>query len=168
MPRTPITDPIPIEDLLAIFRYDHNTGTLIRISTGTAAGIQWKTANHNLYGHVTLPKCKRAHLHRVVFAVVHGRWPEDQVIHIDGDTTNNRVENLREEPELEIRHSMKRYINNTSGYTGVRRTASGKWQALITDWGRRVCLGTFADVEDAAAAYRAKADELGYPEYHGQ
>jgi hypothetical protein len=75
---------------------------------------------------------------------------------------------LREVSALENQRNMKRYVNNTSGYTGVRRTASGKWQALITDNGRRLHLGVFEDVEDAAAAYRAKADELGYHKNHGR
>lgn len=160
--------PVPVELLRTLFRYDGTTGTLIRISTGVAAGVHWRKARYKQYGWVDLPKRKRTQLHRVVFAVVHGRWPTGQLDHIDGDPTNNRVENLREVSGLENRRNMKRYTNNTSGYTGVRRTTSGKWQALITDNGRRICLGTFEDPEAAAAAYRAKADELGYHKNHGR
>ena len=168
MPRIPATAPVPIEVLRALFRYDADTGVLIRISTGVAAGVSWRKANYHRYGWVDLQKRKRAQLHRVVFAVVHGRWPTEQIDHIDGDPTNNRVENLREVSAVENQRNMKRYVNNTSGYTGVRRTTSGKWQALITDRGKRICLGSFEDPEDAAAAYRAKADELGYHRNHGR
>jgi hypothetical protein len=168
MPRIPATAPVPIDTLRTLFRYDEDAGVLIRLSTGVATGVQWKKSKYHRYGWVDLQKRKRAQLHRVVFAVVHGRWPEGQIDHIDGDPTNNRIENLREVSGLENQRNMKRYTSNTSGYTGVRRTASGKWQALITDNGRRIHLGVFEDVGDAAAAYRAKADELGYHKNHGR
>jgi len=170
MPRIPTTAPVPVDTLCALFRYDRDAGVLIRLSTGVATGVQWKRRRRSTsqYGWIDLPKRKRVQLHRAVFAVVHGRWPTAQIDHIDGDPTNNRIENLREVSALENQRNMKRYVNNTSGYTGVRRTASGKWQALITDNGRRLHLGVFEDVEDAAAAYRAKADELGYHKNHGR
>ena len=168
MPRTPTTAPVPVDTLRTLFRYDGDTGVLVRISTGVAAGVQWKKSKHRRYGWVGLQRRKRAQLHRVVFAVVHGRWPEGQIDHIDGDPTNNRVENLREVSGLENQRNMKRYTNNTSGYTGVYRTAYGKWHARITDNGRRIHLGVFEDPEAAAAAYRAKADELGYHKNHGR
>ena len=168
MPRIPAAAPIPIDTLRALFRYDGGAGVLIRLSTGVATGIHWKKSNYHKYGWIDLPKRKRVQLHRAVFAVVHGRWPTGQIDHIDGDPTNNRIENLREVSGLENQRNMKRYTNNTSGYTGVRRTTSGKWQALITDNGKRICLGSFEDPADAAAAYRAKADELGYHKNHGR
>jgi hypothetical protein len=168
MPRIPAAVPIPIDTLRALFRYDEDAGVLIRLSTGVATGVHWRKSKYHKYGWIDLPKRKRVQLHRAVFAVVHGRWPTDQIDHIDGDPTNNRVENLREVSGLENQRNMKRYTNNTSGYTGVRRTASGKWQALIADRGRRIHLGVFEDVEDAAAVYRAKADELGYHKNHGR
>jgi hypothetical protein len=168
MPRIPATSPVPIETLRSLFRYDADTGVLIRISTGVAAGVYWKRSKHNSYGRVDLPGRKRASIHRIVFALVYGRWPEKQLDHIDGNPRNNRVENLREVESYENQRNMKRYTTNTSGYTGVRRTASGKWQALITNKGKRIVLGSFQNVEDAAAAYRAKADELGYHRNHGR
>ena len=168
MPRTPAAAPITIEALRALFRYDLHTGTLVRISTGVAAGITWKKANHKQYGWVGLPSRKRVQVHRVVFALVHGRWSTKQIDHIDGDPRNNLIENLREVESFENQRNMKRYSTNTSGYVGVRATASGRWQALIADRGRRVCLGTFDTPEEAAAAYRCKADELGYHKNHGR
>lgn len=170
MPRIPAAEPVPVDTLRALFRYDEDAGVLVRLSTGVATGVQWKQKRRsgNNYGWIDLPKRKRVQLHRAVFAVVHGRWPAGQIDHIDGDTTNNRIENLREVSGLENQRNMKRYTNNTSGYTGVRRTASGKWQALIADRGKRIHLGVFEDPEVAAAAYRTKADELGYHKNHGR
>lgn len=32
--------------------------------------------------------------HRVIFAMVNGRWPEKRIFHRDGDKTNNCIDNL--------------------------------------------------------------------------
>ena len=32
----------------------------------------------------------------VVWALVHGEWPASELIHIDGDKHNNRIENLKQ------------------------------------------------------------------------
>ena len=33
--------------------------------------------------------------HRVIWALVHGEWPEGQIDHINGVRDDNRLENLR-------------------------------------------------------------------------
>jgi hypothetical protein len=39
--------------------------------------------------------------HRIIWMYVHGRWPSDQIDHIDGDKMNNSLVNLREVSHLE-------------------------------------------------------------------
>ncbi|MGO2634644.1 MAG: hypothetical protein ACTH9H_12945, partial [Galactobacter sp.] len=52
--------------------------------------------------------------------------------------------------------------NNTSGFRGVTksRPSSNKWIAQVRHRGRRIYLGTFADIAEAAAAARLKRVEL--------
>src|SRR5699024_4043144 len=58
--------------------------------------------------------------------------------------------------------------NNTSGYRGVSwNKDAGKWNARITIDGRRIHLGYFADVEEAADAASAAREEL-YGEFAGK
>jgi hypothetical protein len=52
-----------------------------------------------------------------------------------------------------------RYVSNTSGFPGVH-WHGGKWQARISAYGKRVSLGHFSEIEDAAAAYRKAKSEL--------
>lgn len=89
--------------------------------------------------------------------------PNDDVDidHINGDTLDNRRENLRICSHAENMHNMKKHADNTSGYKGVtwdKRTR--KWQAQIQVSGRKVFIGRFSDKVEAAVAYDEKAREI--------
>lgn len=107
-------------------------------------------------------------VHRVIWAMHTGAWPQYTIDHVDGDTKNNKIANLRDVPVAVNSRNTKKYDNNTSGYIGVTRTASGKWQARIGYNMGRMCLGTFNTAEEAYEAYKKKASELGYHENHGR
>ncbi len=90
--------------------------------------------------------------HRLAVFFVKGSPPEEQVDHEDGDGGNNRWTNLREAcPGLNSRNR-KRYATNTSGYPGVRKAKSGKWQAACQVGSKSHHLGYFSCLEEAAKA----------------
>jgi hypothetical protein len=106
---------------------------------------------------------------RVVFALANGRWPENNIDHIDGNPLNNRPENLRDIPQAGNTKNMRLPRHNTSGIVGVGfiRT-SGRWFAQIGSRKNHVFLGCYATKEEAAAARRAAERELGYHANHGR
>jgi hypothetical protein len=58
--------------------------------------------------------------------------------------------------------------NNTTGVTGViRHKLTGKWRASIGHEGKKLHLGLFPSLADAAAARAAAMERLGYPKNHG-
>lgn len=57
--------------------------------------------------------------HRVVWAVVHGFWPTQEIDHENGDPADNRVANLREASRADNNRNRARGRNNTSGVVGV-------------------------------------------------
>lgn len=86
--------------------------------------------------------------HRVVWFLHHGTVP-DCIDHIDGNRSNNRIENLR---------ATTRADNSTNqvgkGYTLAK---DGKYVAQITVRGKCLVLGRFSTPERARAEYlRAK------------
>jgi len=107
--------------------------------------------------------------HRVIWLMMTGEWPTDDIDHIDQNKSNNRWANLRAVTHRENCRNPPRRPSNSSGHTGVCfHTASGKWRAQIgTGRGPR-WLGSFAAVESAAAAYRAAAMHDGYHPNHGR
>jgi len=109
-------------------------------------------------------------LHRVLWALTHGSWPEGQIDHIDGDIQNNRMENLRLVTGSENQRNQKRRRNNSSGYVGVSwYKPYAKWRATIGIGNNRSKhLGYFDNVEDAARAWARAREEHGYHENHGK
>ena len=66
--------------------------------------------------------------HRLIFLMHHGYLPE-MVDHIDGDKTNNRIENLRACTRTQNLLNSKKPVSNTSGIKNVWwRKTRGKWE----------------------------------------
>lgn len=106
--------------------------------------------------------------HIVVWALVHGQWPEHQVDHINHDPSDNRVENLRLVAAQDNQKNMKRSSSNTSGVTGVYWDSKlWKWTARIGVDGVCKYLGVFSTKEDAIAARTKAEKEYGFHPNHG-
>lgn len=104
--------------------------------------------------------------HRLIFAMHHGYFPE-VVDHIDGDTNNNRINNLRPCSIKENSRNLKNAVNNTTGYKGVLKTNRIKnpYSAIVHYEGRGLRLGVFSTKEEAAAAYNLVSRHL-FGEYY--
>lgn len=91
--------------------------------------------------------------HRLAFLYMTGRWPYEEVDHIDCDPSNNRWSNLREATRYDNNHNLRTHCDNISGRKGVLQNHKG-WAAKIRAFGRTYHLGTFQTPEDAHAAYQ--------------
>ena len=89
-------------------------------------------------------------VHRVVFALVHGRWPESDVDHRNGSGVDNAPSNIREASHAQNMRNGKGRKNNTSGAPGVSwDTSRGKWAVTISHNGRTRHFGRHDDFEFA-------------------
>jgi len=73
---------------------------------------------------------------------------DKQVDHINGNTLDNRLCNLREADRSQQKANSKKYKNNSSGYKGVSKDCK-KWKAQCA----KKILGTFGTPEEAAKNY---------------
>jgi hypothetical protein len=89
------------------------------------------------------------------------RAGKGQVVdHINGDTLDNRRQNLRLCTNRENVINSKIRSDNTSGYRGVHWcTQKAKWKAQINVHGKLIHLGFYTDKESAAMMYNAAAIE---------
>jgi hypothetical protein len=146
----------PIERVREILVYEEGSGRLIwRVTSGRAiagneAGGVEPTIGYRrvrFLGNILMT-------HHVVFAIVHGRWPQ-QLDHIDGDKLNNRIQNLRECDQSHNMANQGLSMVNKSGRKGVSRHPCGKWQVML---GKKY-IGLADTVEEGAAMYEAAAIE---------
>lgn len=99
-------------------------------------------------------------LHRVIFLYHHGYLPKE-IDHIDGNPSNNKIENLRACTKSQNNFNRSLSPKSTSGFKGVCwRKDCNKWQAYINVNSKRISLGMFKNIEDAAEAYKKASLEL--------
>jgi len=79
--------------------------------------------------------------------------------HINGNGLDNRRCNLRAVTPSQSIMNTRNQSGSVSRFKGVHRERN-KWRVVITMDRKKHNLGTFADEEDAARAYDAKAREL--------
>lgn len=105
--------------------------------------------------------------HRLIWKMVHNVEPE-QIDHINGVRTDNRLVNLRSVTQAENAKNFRKSRRNTSGVTGVNyRKDRGVWRAFIHVGGKIVHLGTFPTIEKAAEARRLANIKYGFHPNHG-
>ncbi len=115
------------------------------------------------YSHSVNRKHVRYPLHRVIMERITGEpIPAGMVVdHINGDTFDNRRENLRLCTRAENNRNAKIRSNNTSGFKGVSYNKKMKrYGAAIRVNGRQRTIGFFDTPEDAHAAYVNAARDL--------
>jgi len=125
-----------------------------KVKTGQKAGRQ----KSNGYCEVRF-NGKLHGTHRLIFMMFHGYMP-GIVDHIDGNPSNNLIENLREATHKENIRNSKIPKDNTSGFKGVTKNKGDtKWTAQCVVDGKRHYLGQYADIHDAAEVVKNFREE---------
>lgn len=105
---------------------------------------------------------KRHLLHRVVWYLHYGCWP-DRIDHINGNKEDNRIENLRECTQQQNCFNRAVKKENSCGFKGVSWCKTNKrWAAQVGANEKRKHLGLYDCPADAATVYNFVADQ-----YHG-
>lgn len=151
---------VPISRLHEVLIYEPAAGRLTwrispanNIKVGDPAG-----SRDGSYVRVSVDDVKIL-AHRVIFAMMTGRWPTTDVDHDDGDGLNNRWLNLREATESQNGGNSRLSKASRTGFKGVSRDKKA-FQANITFKRKRIYIGSFSTPEAAHAAYLEKAREL--------
>ncbi len=100
------------------------------------------------------------YVHRLIYKIFTNKEP-DYLDHTNGDSFDNRIENLTEVSQSINVLKGKVRKNNKSGYTGVRyNKVRRKWQAYICLNYKLKSLGFFFDKESAIDARKVEQQKL--------
>jgi hypothetical protein len=152
---------VPVERLWELYSYNPLTGKLI--SNTTKKPVKGFVINHPKHYLVRMSVWHHKNgkrypfqtgYHRVVYAWVHGNWPENQIDHIDRNSHNNRVWNLRDVSARVNNQNRKNFV----GATFNKQHKMWIAQAIID--GKFTCVGRCKTMEEAQSAYwKAVADQ---------
>lgn len=142
------------ERLRQLLNFDPDTGNFVwlekvapNIEIGSRAG--WIRSDKR-YKMIRIDG-KYHYAHRLAWLYVHGRWPDPEIDHVNGDGLDNRLCNLRQA-------SRSNNVNNTrppknsTGFPGVSKYRR-KWRATVRIGGKTKSLGYWPTPEEAHAAY---------------
>lgn len=164
--------PLPSQDVLRqLFAYEPETGFLrwtgnLRIFPlrykGKRAFICKTNKGYFRGGMVG----RNVMAHRVVWKWHNGTEPTE-IDHIDGNPSNNKIENLRAATRQDnVRNTCIRK-NNTTGAQGVHFRRN-RFEAGIRDGERVIYLGRFKTLNAAKEARAAAEAKFGYHPNHGR
>lgn len=107
--------------------------------------------------------------HRVIWAIVHGKWPDADIDHLDGSRGNNRLVNLVDVAHAQNLKNQSIRATNKSGRTGVFWEARrSRWRVDIVVNGKSKFIGYYGDYQQAVNAREAANREHGFSERHGR
>lgn len=148
---------ITIERLKELLDYEPTTGIFrwkvkrVYIPAGSIAGY----LNREGYRVIVVDKV-RYQAHRLAWFYFYGRWPEEQVDHINRQKDANEISNLREATNAQNTVNRAAHRTSRSGFKGVTMHRR-RWRAKIKVSGREIHIGRFDSPEEASAAYQAVA-----------
>lgn len=107
----------------------------------------------NIMGYAANDSKPRKLMHRHILG-----YPKKGVDHINGNKLDNRRKNLRVCTQSQNMANSPKRTTNRSGFKGVSwNKRYGKWEAYLTKDYKRVFLGYFDDIREAAKAYNTRA-----------
>jgi len=140
--------------------YDPQTGVW-RSSTPI---IGARHRGYQIIGFIISGRYKTVAAHRLAWAIHYGEWPSTNVDHVNCVKDDNRICNLRLATKAENGWNTPAPRRNKSGVKGVCWSEERqKWCAMISVNNKKIALGRFDTIDEAAAA-RAVAAER----YHGE
>lgn len=96
--------------------------------------------------------------HRVIWAIVYGEWPKDEIDHINCDPADNRIDNLRESTSQQNKWNQRLKRTNACGLKGASWSKKEMvWVAQIHRDGKQTRIGSYGTALAAHQAYKKEA-----------
>lgn len=153
-----------------LFRYDPETGDLYRRAGNTDEFRSKPSGTKTKTGYIQIYIDGKLYLaHRIIMLLINKSLSDDcQVDHIDHNRLNNKLNNLRVVSQSGNMRNSGRRSDSSTGVTGVvYHKQARKYMASIFIDGKRIYLGLFKTLREAATARREANIKFGYHKNHG-
>lgn len=142
-------DPLTLERVSEVLDYDPETGSITRRKCHQSKFVGCEAGHAHIKGYRQVRVLGHTVMaHRLAWLFVYGKFPAEQIDHIDGNRSNNAIANLREAAPFQNQR-------NRRAKGCYRVPKSSKYVAAIKVDGKSIHLGTFENAEQARAAYAA-------------
>lgn len=157
----PLPTPIDHDELLRRLRYEPETGSLFWLRNARGPLKRERRAGtRRKDGYLQVGFGGRLYLaHRLIWFIVTGRWPAEELDHKNTRRDDNRFANLREATRSQNQANRPVKRTNASRIKGVRRVSGqpGVWQAYARRQGQIYLNGNHRSAAKAGAAYEELA-----------
>lgn len=159
------------EYISSILHYEIDSG-IFYWKKKTKNNIQaWKIAGtkRKSDGYIKITIDKKGYpAHRLAFLLVTGKFPLLQIDHINGITSDNRWDNLREVTNGDNQKNTRIRKDSPLGVAGVYWVSkSQKWVSSIKSCGEQIHIGSFSTLFDAVCARKSAETKFGFHKNHG-
>lgn len=158
-----------IDRLHELFIYDSETGVLLnKVSRGNAKRGRPSGTPSGVGYFQTKVDGTMFKVHRIIWAMCFGEWPDGDIDHINRIRSDNRIQNLRVVDAVGNSRNRGMHSRNSSGVNGVYfNKRYSVYKVFITINYKRIHLGYFKTLEEATAARKAAETLHGFSSTHG-
>lgn len=162
------------EQIEARYTYDPETGIFTSkvdgINPRVRVGARSGKVCPDGYRSLSVDRC-RYQASWIAWFLCTGKWPENEMDHINHDRGDDRIANLREADRSTNCGYKRSFVGNRTGYRGLKVQTNGRVAASICVNMKEIHLGTFDTSTEAAKVYDKAAIEhfgdfaiLNFPE----
>lgn len=141
-----------MEKIREYLKYNGKTGKFIwikKISDKTVVGNFAGSTRKD--GYVTIRFNKKSYLaHRLAWFFKYDKWPSKNLDHKNGNTSDNRIQNLR---EATVRENAINLAVHRKGKLPGSKKAKRKWSSYMEIFNKKVYLGNFHSEKEASEQY---------------
>jgi hypothetical protein len=144
-----------IDELKKHLSYNSKSGIFKRKNKLRIEKYGPKVGGINLKGYIQIHILGKVfYAHRLAWAMYYGEFPSNQIDHINGIKTDNRIANLRSVSSRVNMLNRKMHKDGKLPGTIIRKLAiARKWTAAIQINGKYVFLGNYVTEREAGDAY---------------
>lgn len=129
------------------------------VSNKARKGSECGSLMHNGYCEIKYNR-KRYYRHRIIF-LMHNGPTKLCIDHINGNVSDDRIENLRSCEHIQNIYNSKIRTDNTSGFKGVSWSNQKKaWRVRVWANRKEILIGFFEDLDEAGKAAESARERL--------